>query len=52
MIWEATFDVPPAIRVDGREIVAAQWMTPDEARAVALTPPVAAYLERGSPLQR
>ena len=47
-IWEATFDVPPAIRVDGREIVAALWKTPDEARALPLTPPVAAYLERRS----
>jgi 8-oxo-dGTP pyrophosphatase MutT (NUDIX family) len=44
-IWEATFDVPPAIQVDGGEIVAAAWKTPDEARALPLTPPVAAYLE-------
>jgi 8-oxo-dGTP pyrophosphatase MutT (NUDIX family) len=45
-IWEATFDVPPAIQVDGGEIVAAVWKTPAEARALPLTPPVAAYLER------
>lgn len=45
-IWEATLDAPPAIRVDGGEIVAAAWKTPDEARALPLTPPVAAYLER------
>jgi 8-oxo-dGTP pyrophosphatase MutT (NUDIX family) len=45
-IWKTAFDVPPVIRLDGREIVAAMWKTPDEARALLLTPPVAAYLER------
>ena len=45
-VWEVTFDVRPAIHVDGGEIVAAAWKTLDEARALRVTPPVTAYLER------
>lgn len=43
-IWEAVLDAPPVIHVDGREIVWAGWRTPAEARALALSPPVQAYL--------
>jgi ADP-ribose pyrophosphatase YjhB (NUDIX family) len=43
-VWEITFDAPPRIQVDGREIVSADWRTPAEARALALLPPIAGYL--------
>jgi 8-oxo-dGTP diphosphatase len=36
----------PQLRLDHREIVAAQLFSPDELRSVAVTGPVAAYLER------
>jgi 8-oxo-dGTP pyrophosphatase MutT (NUDIX family) len=36
----------PALQLDHREIVAAQLFSPDELRGVAVTGPVAAYLER------
>jgi 8-oxo-dGTP diphosphatase len=44
-IWEAVLDGPPAIRVDGREVVWAGWKTPDEARALPLLPHIQHYLE-------
>jgi 8-oxo-dGTP pyrophosphatase MutT (NUDIX family) len=45
-IWEITLDAPPAIQVDGREIIFAAWKTPAEARALLLLPPVASYFDR------
>jgi 8-oxo-dGTP diphosphatase len=36
----------PELQIDRREIVAAQLFSPDELRDVAVTGPVAAYLER------
>lgn len=46
-VCEITLDALPTIRVDGREIVAAEWTTPIDARSLALSPPVAGYLFRG-----
>jgi ADP-ribose pyrophosphatase YjhB (NUDIX family) len=43
-VWEITLDAPPTIRVDGAEIVSADWRTPAEARSLTLSPPVASYL--------
>jgi len=43
-IWEIVLDAPPSIHVDGREVVWAGWWTPAEALALALSPPVRAYL--------
>ena len=43
-IWEIVLDAPPPIHVDGREVVWAGWWTPAEALALALSPPVRAYL--------
>ena len=43
-IWEAVFDAPPPIRVDGLEVVWAGWKTPDEVRALPLLPHVRRYL--------
>jgi hypothetical protein len=36
----------PALQFDHREIVAARLFSPDELRGVAVTGPVAAYLEK------
>lgn len=47
-LFELHLDRPPELRLDGREIVAARLMAPDELRAVALTGPVAAYLAGAS----
>lgn len=47
-LFELHLDRPPELRFDGREIVAARLMTPDEARAAPLTGPVAAYLAGAS----
>lgn len=43
-LFELRLDRPPDLRLDGREIVAARLMAPDELRGVPLTGPVAAYL--------
>lgn len=43
-LFELRLDRPPELRLDGREIVAARLMTPDELGGVPLTGPVAAYL--------
>jgi 8-oxo-dGTP diphosphatase len=43
-IWEIVLDARPSILVDGREVVWAGWRTPAEARSLALSPPVRAYL--------
>ena len=43
-IWEIVLDAQPSIHVDGREVVWAGWWTPAEALALALSPPVRAYL--------
>jgi 8-oxo-dGTP diphosphatase len=43
-IWEAVLDAPPAIRVDGREVVWAGWKTVDEMRALTLLPHIEQYL--------
>jgi len=43
-VWEISLDAPPAIRVDGGEIVSAEWKTPAEARSLLLSPSVASYL--------
>jgi 8-oxo-dGTP diphosphatase len=47
-VWEVVLDAPPSIHVDGREVVWAGWRTPAEARSLALSPPVRAYLTRDS----
>jgi 8-oxo-dGTP diphosphatase len=44
--FELCLDRLPALQLDHREIVAAQLFLPDELRGVAVTGPVAAYLER------
>jgi 8-oxo-dGTP diphosphatase len=43
-IWEATVASPPVLRVTGREIVWAGWMSPSEALSRRLLPHIAAYL--------
>jgi PST family polysaccharide transporter len=43
-IWEVSLDAQPQIHVDGREVVWAGWWTPAEALALALSPPIRAYL--------
>jgi 8-oxo-dGTP diphosphatase len=44
--FELRLDRLPEFQLDHREIVAAQLFLPDELRGVAVTGPVAAYLER------
>lgn len=44
-IFEATLDAPPVIRIDHREIVWAELVTPAHARTLDLVPHVAEYLE-------
>ena len=39
-------DSVPELTLDNREIVAAQFVTPEESRGMRLTGPVAAYLDR------
>jgi 8-oxo-dGTP pyrophosphatase MutT (NUDIX family) len=43
-IWEVLLDAPPAIRVDGRELIWAGWKTPAEARSLRLLPHLREYL--------
>jgi 8-oxo-dGTP diphosphatase len=43
-VWEVMLDAPPVIQMDGREVVWVGWRTPAEARSLALSPPVQAYL--------
>jgi 8-oxo-dGTP diphosphatase len=43
-IWEAVLDAPPAMRVDGIEVVWAGWKTIDELRALPLLPHIRHYL--------
>ena len=43
-ICEVLLDAPPAIRVDGRELMRADWKTPTEARSMVLLPHVRDYL--------
>jgi 8-oxo-dGTP pyrophosphatase MutT (NUDIX family) len=44
--FELHLDRLPGLQLDHREIIAAQLFSPDELRGVAVTGPVAAYLER------
>jgi 8-oxo-dGTP pyrophosphatase MutT (NUDIX family) len=44
--FELHLDGLPALRLDNREIIAAQLASPDELRDIALTEPVSAYLSR------
>ena len=48
-LFELRLDRRPELRLDGREIVAARLMTPDEWRGVPLTGPVATYLAGAAP---
>jgi 8-oxo-dGTP pyrophosphatase MutT (NUDIX family) len=48
--FELHLDRLPELRLDNREIVAAQLATPEELRGIAVTAPVAAYL--GGDLRR
>jgi 8-oxo-dGTP diphosphatase len=43
-IWEIRLDAPPPIRVNGRELVWADWKTPAEARSLRLLPHLHDYL--------
>jgi 8-oxo-dGTP pyrophosphatase MutT (NUDIX family) len=45
-VFEAILPTQPAIAIDNREIVAAEFVTPAEALGRALTPHVREYLER------
>ncbi|HUH85041.1 MAG TPA: NUDIX domain-containing protein [Stellaceae bacterium] len=47
-VFELRLAEPPAIRVDGREIVAARFMAPEAALAAPLSPFVRAYLRAGA----
>lgn len=44
-IFEVTLDRAPEVRIDRREIVWADWKTPDEARAMGIVPHLEEYLE-------
>ncbi len=44
-IFELRLDAPPALQVDNREIVAADFMTPEAALASRISPFVRVYLE-------
>lgn len=48
-IFEARLDGLPGLRLDNREIVGARLASPVEVRAMRVTGPVAAYLERSAP---
>jgi ADP-ribose pyrophosphatase YjhB (NUDIX family) len=43
-IWEVTVASAPALRVTGREIVSAGWLSPSDALSQRLFPHIAAYL--------
>ena len=43
--FELELDEPPAFRPDGREVIWAGFVTPEEALGARLAPPVRAYLE-------
>jgi 8-oxo-dGTP pyrophosphatase MutT (NUDIX family) len=43
--FELRLDRLPRLQLDNREIIATRLVTPDEIRSMALTGPVAAYLE-------
>jgi len=43
-IWEAALDAPPAMRVDGLEVVWAGWKTIDEVRTLPVLPHIHLYL--------
>ena len=44
--FELRLDRPPKLQLDNREIIGARLASPEELRAIAVTGPVAAYLER------
>jgi 8-oxo-dGTP diphosphatase len=44
--FELRLDRPPKLQLDNREIVGARLASPEELRDIAVTGPVAAYLER------
>jgi 8-oxo-dGTP diphosphatase len=48
--FELRLDGLPELQVDNREIVAARLISPEELRGMALTGPVAVYLDRTLPL--
>jgi ADP-ribose pyrophosphatase YjhB (NUDIX family) len=43
-VLEIAVNARPVIRVDGSEIISADWKTPAEARGLLLSPPVLNYL--------
>ncbi len=43
-IWEVTVQAAPALRVAGREIIWAGWLSPSDALSQRLLPHIAAYL--------
>ena len=45
-IFEAVLPAPPEIRIDNREVVAAEFLDPAEALARPLFPPLRRYLEQ------
>ena len=44
--FELRLDQPPKPQLDNREIIGARLASPEELRGIAVTGPVAAYLER------
>ena len=45
-VYEVRLETPPSVKVDGREITSARFVTPSEARRLPLSPIVSWYLER------
>lgn len=44
-IFEAELERPFHLEPDGRELISADWKTPDEARAMRIVPHLRAYLD-------
>lgn len=46
VIFELSVDEPPVIQIDNREVVRAEWLTPEEALSRNLFPPLRTVVER------
>jgi 8-oxo-dGTP diphosphatase len=47
--FELRLDRLPELQLDNREIIAARLVLPEELRGIAVTGPVAIYVERAAP---
>lgn len=46
VIFELSVEEPPSIQIDNREVVRAEWLTPEEALSRNLFPPLRTVVER------